>query len=283
MRNLESLIAQWRKTMLAKVGQETLDELESHLRETVDQLVRSGVSEPEAFHSAITQLGGEATIASEFKKVGETTWLPVKLIIGFGVVLALALAIFPLVQLHAGRFNLLLACHVFSVGLGYTSTFLVGALGFCFVGQRCFSDLSPSRMHSLVHLTFKGSCIALSLTVLGVILAMIWAKTEWGRYWAWDAKETGAFAIILWQMFFLISFRIARCTPRGILNMSLLGNIVVSLGWVGGNMLSSQRGEWAPHYSLGPSLLLVAGVFLNLAFFFIGLGPAGWLRLHRVS
>src|SRR5437762_2887206 len=26
--------------------------------------------------------------------------------------------------------------------LGYTTTFLVGALGICFVGQRCFSDFS---------------------------------------------------------------------------------------------------------------------------------------------
>ena len=34
------------------------------------------------------------------------------------------------------------------VTLGYTTTFLVGAMGICFVGQHCWSDFSPLRMPS---------------------------------------------------------------------------------------------------------------------------------------
>ena len=46
MHNLEKSIAEWRKTMMAApaVNHETLDELENHLRENVEQLVRSGIT-----------------------------------------------------------------------------------------------------------------------------------------------------------------------------------------------------------------------------------------------
>ena len=76
MHNLEQLIAEWRKTMMTEpnVGRETLDELENHLRENVDRLVRSGMTEPEAFQRAVTQLGGAPAIASEFQKLDQCTW-----------------------------------------------------------------------------------------------------------------------------------------------------------------------------------------------------------------
>ena len=59
MPDLEPSITAWRKTLMAapNVGRETLDELENHLRETVEQLVRSGVPETEAFQRAVAQLG----------------------------------------------------------------------------------------------------------------------------------------------------------------------------------------------------------------------------------
>jgi cytochrome c assembly protein len=164
------------------------------------------------------------------------------------------------------------------VTLGYTTTFLVGALGICFVGQRCFSDFSPSRMHSLTRVTFILGCVAASLTAVGVLLGAIWAKAEWGRYWAWDAKETGGFAVILWQVFFLIAHRFAFGTARGILTMSLLGNIVVSLGWFGANLLS---GGLHSYGTRNVALLLLAAVVSNLAFFLVGFAPAGWLRLRK--
>ena len=51
MPNLEQSIAEWRKTMrsVSRLASETLTELENHLRETVEQLVRSGIPEAQAF------------------------------------------------------------------------------------------------------------------------------------------------------------------------------------------------------------------------------------------
>ena len=290
MHEMEQLIAEWRKTIVTehKVCHETIDELETHLRENVDQLVRSGMTEREAFQSAVAQLGGARKIASEFQKLDRGTWFPVKLVVGFGVTAALGFAILLMVRFDTGRLwarstyplSFLLASHVFTVTLGYTTTFLVGALGICFVGQRCFSGFSPLRMRSLTRVTFMLGCVAASLTAVGVVLGAIWAKGEWGRYWAWDAKETGGFAVILWQVFFLIAHRFAFGTARGILNMSLLGNIVVSLGWFGAQLLQNglhSYGMW--NYAL----LLLAATIANFAFFLIGLAPAGWLRPHKAN
>jgi len=105
MHNLEQLIAEWRKTMMTEpnVGRETLDELENHLRENVDRLVRSGMTEPEAFQRAVTQLGGAPAIAAEFQKLDQSTWLPAKVITGTGVAAALAMAILLTARFDAGR------------------------------------------------------------------------------------------------------------------------------------------------------------------------------------
>jgi hypothetical protein len=281
MFNLEESIAAWRTSMTAvrKVGPETLDELENHLRESVDQLVRSGMTEPEAFQRAVTQLGGASAIASEFQKLSQCTWFPVKVIIGMGVMGALALAILLMARFDAGRTTFLLASHVFTVALGYTTTFLIGALGICFVGQRCFSDLSPIRMRSLTRVTFLFGCVAAGLTLVGIILGMVWARAEWGRYWAWDAPETGGFAVIVWQACFLFAHRFAFGTPRGVLVMSVVGNIVVSLAWFGPKLL----GGLHPYGTSNYSLLLLAALLSNAAFFLIGLAPAGWLRRRKVS
>jgi hypothetical protein len=281
MHELEQLIADWRKTVVAEhnVGHESIDELETHLRENVEQLLRSGMTESQAFERAVTQLGDARMIASEFGKLQQRTWLPVKLVAGFGVALTLALVVFLIGRLDCGRLSLLMAAHVFAVTLGYTITLLVGALGMCFVGQRCFSDFSGLRMPSVTRASFVLGCIAAALTTVGIILGMVWAKAEWGRYWAWDAKETGAFAVILWQVFFLIAHRFAFGTARGILTLSLFGNIVVSLGWFGANLLSLPNGNWALHNLL---ILLIA-VVSHLGFFFVGLAPAGWLRTRKTG
>src|SRR6185295_14334309 len=117
--NLEKSVAEWRETLLVapNVSDEALDELESHLRETVDELVRSGLAEPEAFQRAIKQLGGSPNIASEFQKLDQPTWLPIKLVIGAGVVAVLTFAILSIVSFvfdtRSSRF--LLAAHVFTV------------------------------------------------------------------------------------------------------------------------------------------------------------------------
>lgn len=276
MHNLETSIAEWRKAMLAAPGAspETVDELEGHLRENVQQLVRSGVAEPEAFQRAVAQLGAARAVMSEFQKLEHSTWLPVKVVTGIGLIVAIGAAVVLLAKLDVPARQLLLAAHAFTVTLGYSATFLAGGLGICFVAQRSFSDFSPFRIDSLRRVSFLLGSMAASFTIIGVVLGMIWAKAAWGRYWAWDAKEVGGFSMIVWQICFLLAHRFPQQTGHGVLVMSVLGNIVVGLAWFGVNRIAGPT----PPGTLFWSLILAAVVF-NVALFLAGLAPAGWLRV----
>jgi len=275
MHDLEKLITEWRKSAAKNINAETLDELETHLRDTTERLVRSGISLPDAFQQALADLGNMPRIASEFRKLDEPLWLPVKLAIAataLTALLALVAAIFITERrLGSSLSNLLLAVHVFAVTLGYTLTLLIGGLGICFVSQRCLEDFSTSRLHSIARVSLVLGGIALFLTTLGCFLGAIWAKIEWGRYWAWDPKETGGFSVVVWLACYLVAHRFFKNSARGVLAISMLGNIVVSLAWFGPHLHQLQYG----------TPMLTIATLVNLAFFAVGFVPAGRLRLRN--
>lgn len=273
MHNLDKLILEWRKTAATSNAiAETLDELETHLRETTEQFVRSGMPVSNAFQRAVTELGSMPRISSEFRKLDQPIWLPVKLAIGVSALTALVMSIAVIGRLDSSAAGLLLAAHVFVVTLGYTITLLVGGLGICFVSQRCFEDFSTSRLQSISRASFVLSEVALLFTTMGVILGSAWAKIAWGRYWSWDAKETGGFCVTVWLFFYLLAHRFFKSSVRGILTISMLGNIVVSFAWFG-----LQLNGLRQYGTFSQSVLLVA-VVANVVFFAIGYCPAGWLR-----
>src|SRR5689334_16119736 len=94
MHSLEQLITEWRKSAATpNVSAETLDELETHLREKAEQFVRSGMSVPDAFQRAVVELGAMSKVSSEFRKLDQPVWLPVKLAIGAAALTALGMMI----------------------------------------------------------------------------------------------------------------------------------------------------------------------------------------------
>jgi cation transport ATPase len=74
MFNLEQSIAEWRRQMLAAgiKAPVPLEELEIHLREEIERLGESGLSETEAFTIAALKIGPARTIQNEFEKVEAT-------------------------------------------------------------------------------------------------------------------------------------------------------------------------------------------------------------------
>ncbi len=72
MSDLEKSITDWRKQMLA-AGIKTpvpLEELEIHLREEIEQQMKSGLSGQDAFNSAVQKIGEAGLLKTEFKKAG---------------------------------------------------------------------------------------------------------------------------------------------------------------------------------------------------------------------
>lgn len=70
MFDLNLAIIEWRRAMVAAgiASPEVLDELESHLRDDVEEQVRSGAEVGRAFTSAIHRLGTPGTLGKEFAK-----------------------------------------------------------------------------------------------------------------------------------------------------------------------------------------------------------------------
>src|SRR3954465_11462935 len=71
MFDLDQAIAEWRRQMLAE-GIKTpvpLDELESHLREDVEQQTRTGADMEEAFRQAVERIGKAEKVREEFGKI----------------------------------------------------------------------------------------------------------------------------------------------------------------------------------------------------------------------
>jgi hypothetical protein len=70
MFDLEESIAEWRQQMLG-AGIKTpvpLEELEIHLRDAIERLVKSGINAQRAFGEAIRQIGPPNILKSEFQK-----------------------------------------------------------------------------------------------------------------------------------------------------------------------------------------------------------------------
>jgi hypothetical protein len=231
MRNLEKQIAEWRRTMAkASDRPELLDELEEHLREEIDRLVRSGVSANDAFQIAVSKLGAPSAVAAEYEKLTSSrrVWWPIKAArVGVlaGVLLMGAMFIWR-------KVGLLLVSHVVCVGVGYLAMFAIGGLGMCYICAQWVGRPGPTQRHALLRSIFYFANLAAILTPLAVILGMIWAKENWGRYWAWDPKETGAFLVILSAV--LVSalhwFKVQQMTT---VFFGILGSAITACAWFG--------------------------------------------------
>jgi hypothetical protein len=68
MFNLEQSIAEWRNQMLAAgiKSPVLLEELEGHLREQIEEQIRSGLSQQQAFEMAVQQIGQASSLKTEF-------------------------------------------------------------------------------------------------------------------------------------------------------------------------------------------------------------------------
>ena len=78
MRDLEERIGEWRQRMAAGgiKSPRVLDELESHLRDDVEEQRRLGSNIEQAFEIAVERLGQAAALECEFEKVGESREAP---------------------------------------------------------------------------------------------------------------------------------------------------------------------------------------------------------------
>jgi ABC-type transport system involved in cytochrome c biogenesis permease subunit len=134
--------------------------------------------------------------------------------------------------------NFWLATHVVTITLGYSATFLAGALGAAYLIARCTTRwLTRERATSLSRMIYGTVCFALLLSFVGTVLGGIWADQSWGRFWGWDPKENGAALVVLINAIILHARWGGIVKQRGVAALAVLGNIVTAWSWFGTNML----------------------------------------------
>jgi hypothetical protein len=280
MANLEERIGRWRRELAESLGgsAEALEELEGHLRDEVARLMQAGQSAEQAFEAATARLGDGPALAAEFARAQPAApWWPVR--VGFGALVACAgwLAGLMLARL-GGDLDLLLAVHVGAITLGYTTTLLIGALAACYVVARPFGVPAPRQVTGLTRVALALTALALGLTALGVVLGGFWAQERLGRFWGWDAKETGGALVLLWDAAIIVVLGRRLVSEHAALVLGLAGNAVVALAWFGPHVLGLGL-----HAYGWPPLALPLGVFLvaQVGLACLGLVPPGYLRGRR--
>jgi hypothetical protein len=255
MQSLEQLISNWRAAMRKNLDAESIEELEHHLRDAIAEQMDAGKLPEESFQIAARQLGGGDAIQTEFNKVRIADWWALKASFVFTILIVL-LATIAMVRFSGRQYGGWLGTHVAAVTIGFLATYIAGGLGIAFVAERCFSGFAAGRIEAAARAATTYSAVGAIFTGAAIILGMIWAKQAWGRYWAWDPKEIGAFGILVWQILFYLGGKSRLMPPRALMTLAIFGNMVVSLGWFAPNL----------SYSVLIALLALHAPFFALAF-----------------
>jgi ABC-type transport system involved in cytochrome c biogenesis permease subunit len=134
--------------------------------------------------------------------------------------------------------NFWLATHVVTITIGYSGTFLAGALAIAYGVRKhivAVQDAETDRV--LADMAYGIICFALFFSFVGTVLGGIWADQSWGRFWGWDPKENGALLIVLWNAIILHARWAGYVRERGTMVMAIFGNVITALSWFGVNML----------------------------------------------
>lgn len=168
--------------------------------------------------------------------------------------------------------NIWLATHVVCITIGYSAMFLAGMLAILYVMLGVFTrrlsqplsrpaaimagtiaggvvgaaaavattvgDRNPEPAEKVLsRMTYGVICFATLFSFVGTVLGGIWADQSWGRFWGWDPKENGALLIVLWCAIILHARWGGFIRQRGLMVMTLFGNVITSFSWFGVNML----------------------------------------------
>lgn len=159
------------------------------------------------------------------------------------------------------RSNFWLSTHVLIITMSYAFFFVAFVLGdmnlifFIIKGKKALGFIQDSSV-SLYRLIQWGVA---GLT-LGTILGAIWADYSWGRFWAWDPKESWALITLLGYLTLLHGKLVGWIKAFGFVVSSICMFFLVVMAWYGVNFI---LGKGLHSYGFGAGgVEYVAGFFL---------------------
>lgn len=135
----------------------------------------------------------------------------------------------------AGPWFVSFKSHQWSFGL-LLLVIVAEALIFLFLLRpEIFRDRLPS-VEVLENSSYKAITLSFFLMTLMLITGALWAHYAWGRYWAWDPKETGSLAIWLSYAIYLHTRRTAGLSGPFSSVLGVLGFFIIIIGFLGVNL-----------------------------------------------
>lgn len=237
MFDLEEEIKKWRSNFFSKkkLTPKIIDELESHLRESYHELSLV-LSPKDAFNKALIRLGSEDSLITEFKKDNDLIFWDSLAIRGNSAILALVglFVIWIGINIGINKGDGLLALHVSSITLGYTTSFFLGLMGIYAIFRSIICPIKEVQFSK----RYFNHCkilllIALLGNILGLVLGMIWAHYEWGAFWQWDPKEIGALGATLLSLVFYLIIQKRYLSNLHLGQISLILSLLTFIAWFG--------------------------------------------------
>ena len=95
--------------------------------------------------------------------------------------------------------NLLLSVHVAVAIVAYGSFTIAAAAAILFLIQPEGGRWGLPKPEILDEIGYKAVVVGYPFLTLVIILGALWADVAWGRYWAWDPKETAS--LVTWLIY----------------------------------------------------------------------------------
>ncbi|MDO5025960.1 MAG: c-type cytochrome biogenesis protein CcsB [Trueperella sp.] len=93
----------------------------------------------------------------------------------------------------------LLTLHVFTAALAYGAAVVGFGAAVMYLLAPHISWQGWPRRELLDEIAYKAVVFTFPLLTIMIVLGAVWANIAWGRYWAWDPKETSA--LVTWLIY----------------------------------------------------------------------------------
>lgn len=125
--------------------------------------------------------------------------------------------------------------HTWSLGLLVLVVVLESFI-FWFLSKQRFVLEKLAPVDKLENAAYRAISLSFFLMSIVLITGALWAHYAWGRYWAWDPKETGALAIWLIYAIYLHTRRTPGLSGPFSSVLGVLAFFVIIIGFLGVNL-----------------------------------------------
>ncbi len=176
--------------------------------------------------------------------------------------------------------NFWLSTHVICITIGYSACLLSGAIGHFWLVRALLpgGEDKPLRLREIQKMIYGTLGFGLLFSFIGTVLGGIWADQSWGRFWGWDPKENGALLIVIWCIILLHARWWGRIRDLGMALGAVFGAIVVSVAWLGVNLLNVGLHSYG--FTQGAAAKLLSYIAAELIFILV---TGIWIKLRHQS